>query len=152
MPRGSAPGERRGGRQKGTQNKLTIARKTLADGAIGDGKTPLEVMLSNMRHFDNLAESAERVLAEMTAETIAELPADKQFERLLAEVKKAAGFRDSAQGCARDAAPYIHPRLTAISAPDGGPIKVERIERLIVESPQNPDSEDIRASAGTSEV
>ncbi len=44
--RGSAPGERRGGRQKGTANKASIARqKAVAD----SGLTPLEYMLDVMR-------------------------------------------------------------------------------------------------------
>ena len=43
-----------------------------------------------------------------------DLPPDEQFKYLLAEVKKAAGLRDMAHTCARDAAPYLHPRLASI--------------------------------------
>ncbi len=122
-------------------------RQQLADNALADGKTPLDVMLRNMRHFDNLAESAENVVSELTMEAVAGLPPDQQFKRLMAEVKKAAGFRELAQSCARDAAPYIHPRLTAVSAPDGGPVQVERIERVIVESPANSDRKGVPPAA-----
>lgn len=50
MPRGSKPGERRGGRQKGTRNK----RKSLRQQAIEQtGVTPLEFMLDVMRNASN---------------------------------------------------------------------------------------------------
>jgi hypothetical protein len=51
MPRGSKPGERRGGRQKGTPNRSTVARIAIADKAAAQGITPLEVMMSAMRSF-----------------------------------------------------------------------------------------------------
>src|SRR5579872_6151968 len=44
--RGSAPGERRGGRKKGTPNKATAAREAAISAS---GLTPLEYMLSVMR-------------------------------------------------------------------------------------------------------
>jgi hypothetical protein len=49
---------------------------------------------------------------------------EEQFKALLAKVKQAAGLRHMAQECARDAAPYIHSRLTAVAhtGPDGGPV------------------------------
>ena len=46
MPRGSAPGERRGGRQKGTLNKRTV--EMLAEIEAG-GEMPLAYMLRVMR-------------------------------------------------------------------------------------------------------
>lgn len=53
MPRGSKPGERRGGRKKGTPNKRTMAeRAALA----ASGLSPLEYMLSVMRDPAVLAE------------------------------------------------------------------------------------------------
>ena len=50
MPRGSAPGERRGGRQKGTPNKSTIERKLRAQEGLAaarqTGRLPLDIMLA----------------------------------------------------------------------------------------------------------
>lgn len=46
MSRGSAPGERRGGRKPGSLNKRTQA---IAEKAASEGKTPLEFMLDLMR-------------------------------------------------------------------------------------------------------
>ncbi len=47
--RGSAPGERRGGRRKGTPNKVTVKR---AAAIAESGKMPLEFMLSVLRDED----------------------------------------------------------------------------------------------------
>jgi hypothetical protein len=50
MPRGSKPGERRGGRQKGTQNKNTLLRNSALIAAAADPKlSPLEYLLNVMR-------------------------------------------------------------------------------------------------------
>ena len=73
MPRGSLPGERRGGRQKGTPNRATAAK---AAEIAASGLTPLDYMLAVMR--DETAARPERLEA------------------------------------AAKAAPYVHPRLSAI--------------------------------------
>ena len=73
MPRGSLPGERRGGRQRGTPNRATAAK---ADEIAASGMTPLDYMISVMR--DETATRPERLEA------------------------------------AAKAAPYVHPRLSAI--------------------------------------
>lgn len=46
MPRGSKPGERRGGRKKGTPNKSTVAR---AEELAAGGELPRDYMLRVMR-------------------------------------------------------------------------------------------------------
>lgn len=108
-------GKRAGsGRKVGTATKRT---REIANKAAEDGISPLEVMLDNMRHFQKVAIDAEAILAGLTAEEFtgrADLKPEEQFKLLLAEVKKAAGFRQMAHDCARDASPYMHPRLTAV--------------------------------------
>jgi hypothetical protein len=50
MPRGSKPGERRGGRQKGTPNKSTALKKAALSAASADATiTPLQFLLGVMR-------------------------------------------------------------------------------------------------------
>src|ERR1700757_3866137 len=50
MPRGSKPGERRGGRQKGTPNKSTALKKAALSAAAADPTmTPLQFLLGIMR-------------------------------------------------------------------------------------------------------
>ena len=76
MPRGSAPGERRGGRQKGVPNKRTAFVRQAADLALQSGDTPLDYLLSVMRD--------------------GEAPVEQRLE------------------AAKAAAPYVHPKLSAI--------------------------------------
>ena len=117
-------GKREGaGRRKGS---LTVRTRETAVRALAEGKSPLEVMLGNMGHFQQVALDAEYVLEGLTAAEItgkAQTP-DEQFKLLLAKAKHAAGLRQMAHECARDAAPYVHPKLTAVthSGPDSGAI------------------------------
>ena len=62
MPRGSLPGERRGGRQSGTPNQATGAR---AAAIAASGLTPLDYLISVMRDED--APRAERMQAAVKA-------------------------------------------------------------------------------------
>lgn len=62
MASGSKPGERRGGRQKGTPNKVTAKREREIEAS---GLTPLAFMLSILR--DETAERAERFEAAKAA-------------------------------------------------------------------------------------
>ena len=48
-PRGSAPGERRGGRQKGTPNKRTAVRKQVEELTKQYGVMPLEFLIEVMK-------------------------------------------------------------------------------------------------------
>lgn len=111
MPRG---GKRIGsGRKVGAITKRTRA---VAEKAAATGRTPLEVMLDNMWHFQKVAEDAEAVISCMNEEQFASLGGshEEQFKELLAKVKAAAGLRQMAHECARDAAGYMHPKLSAV--------------------------------------
>jgi hypothetical protein len=92
--RGSRPGERRGGRKKGTPNRKTAA---MIKAVRQSGITPLDFMLEVMR--GKPPEGAG------PAEFIA-------FTNLRFEAAKAA-------------APYVHPKLSAIehTGKDGGPVR-----------------------------
>ena len=124
-----------GGKRTGAGRKigaLTLRTRETAERAIREGVTPLDVMLGNMRHFQSLAESADRVLSEFSADKLAGMEPEEQFKHLLAEVKKAASLREMAHACARDAAAYVHPKLATVqhSGPNDGPIPV----RFVVEN------------------
>jgi hypothetical protein len=121
----------RGGKRDGAGRKvgaLTTRTRDIAIKASAEGKTPLEVMLDSMRHFQQVALDAEAVLEGLTAEeyTGVEMTPEEQFKKLMGEVKKAAGFRVLAHECARDAAPYMHPKLSAVthSGDEANPIGV----------------------------
>ena len=87
-----------GGARKGAGRKpgsLTTKTRAIAEQAVAEGITPLEVMLRAMRaKFD-------------------------------------AGELVAAASLAKDAAPYVHPRLAAVeqSGPDGGAMTTEVIYR-----------------------
>ena len=112
----------RGGARPGAGRKtgaLTARTREVAERAISTGKTPLEIMLENMHHFQQVALDAEATLDGLTAEEFAGQVAanatpEDQFKFLLATVKKTAGLRQMAQDAARDAAPYVHPKLSAV--------------------------------------
>jgi hypothetical protein len=96
MARGSLPGERRGGRQKGTPNRASAAK---ADEIAASGMTPLDYLISVMR-----VETA------------------TPPERLEAAAK---------------AAPYVHPRLSAIEYT--GPAEPEEDPDLSELDPEERD-------------
>lgn len=111
----------RGGKRIGAGRKLgavTKRTRAVAEKALALGKAPLEVMLDNMWHFQQVALDAEAMLEGLTADeffgTTTESTPEEQFKALLAQVKKAAGLRQLAQECARDAAAYMHPKLSAV--------------------------------------
>lgn len=112
----------RGGKRTGAgrpSGALTKRTREAAERAIETGQTPLDVMLENMRHFQQVALDAEATLEGLTASEFSGQVAENaspedQFKFLLAQVKKTAGFRQAAQDAARDAAPYVHPKLASV--------------------------------------
>lgn len=86
---------KRGGRREGAgRKKGSVTKKTreIADKAIEEGITPLEVMIGNMRYAWEKAQRA------------------SEGEDVV------LGLRKMAQDSAKDAAPYIHPRLANVDA------------------------------------
>lgn len=98
----------RGGQRKGAGRKPGSATKKtreIADKAAAEGTTPLEIMLRTMKAFADEAE------------------ANKTHRETHLKLMVAAS------GVAKDAAPYVHPRLQAIehSGRNGGPLAFEDI-------------------------
>lgn len=125
-PGAFAPGHQKvGGRKPGAKNKLPMMIRTrnmkVRVKAL-KGLTPLEVMLDNMRYGHQEAEMLYKYLSKQKA-------MDPSREMTAAQAKKLSelqGFRKIAQDAARDAAPYLHNKLTAIThtGPSGGPVAV----------------------------
>jgi hypothetical protein len=120
-----------GGKREGAgrkQGSLTKRTREIAEQSLATGKAPLEVMLDNMRHFQQVALDAEAVIEGMQEDQVNALGQshEEQFKALLAKVKQAAGLRQMAHECARDAAPFMHARLSSVahSGADGGPLQV----------------------------
>lgn len=132
-------GKREGaGRPAGAITKRT---REVAERALAEGKAPLDVMLDNMRHFQQVALDAEAVIESMNEEQVSLLGQnhEEQFKALLAKVKQAAGLRIMAHECARDAAPFIHAKLSSVTLagdPENPVQMIQRIERVIVDAPK----------------
>lgn len=102
------------GRRLGGQNEKTRA---YAEAAAVEGVKPIDVMLGNMRYYHERAEDFDKKLEEvatlLTPQQIA--AGGESVMEVLKLVNQIGQFRMKAQECAVDAAPYIHPRLTAIA-------------------------------------
>jgi hypothetical protein len=126
----------RGGARKGAGRKpggATKKTREVANKAAETGLTPLEVMLDNMTFAHS---EAHRMLSNLL-QVGAEIPdAFDQYKELLR-------FRGMAQECAKDAAPYIHPKLSAVevTGKDGGAVEtITRIELVPLASNGNSSS------------
>lgn len=125
----------RGGKREGAGRKagsVTTKTREVAERVLATGMTPLEVMIDNMRHFQQVALDAEATLDGLTASEFSKsVPKDaapeEQFKFLLATVKKTVGLRQAAQDAARDAAPYVHAKLASVEhkGEGGGPLVLE---------------------------
>lgn len=125
----------RGGKREGAGRKLgAVTKRTreVADRALAEGKTPLEVMLDNMRHFQQVALDAEAVIEGIQEDELKALgdTHEQQFKALLAKVKQAAGLRVMAHECARDAASYMHAKLSSVTVAGDPENPIETISRI----------------------
>jgi hypothetical protein len=105
----------RGGARKGAGRKAGSATKKtreIADRAAASGVTPLDVMLDNMLFAHRQAGDVLAKLIEAGAEVPDGFDSFKELMR----------FRTMAQDAAKDAAPYMHPRLAAVEMTHGGSI------------------------------
>lgn len=100
MPKG---GKRLGaGRKKGVPNKMSLAKREKISTT---GKDPLDVMIEAMRfHHDYATYLQARYLEEKAADPNTRPTVD---ERSISDAYKMAA------GIAKEAAPYVHPRLAA---------------------------------------
>lgn len=71
---------------------------------------PLDIMLDNARTAYNKALEVERAIIPAM---ISGLPLDQAFTAIRREVDRSLNLRREAQECAKDAAPYCHPKLNA---------------------------------------
>lgn len=118
MPRGAKPGERRGGRAKGTPNKrsLIVAADTKARIAVALERnvSPLEVLLEQMYWYRDQAQNLTEKISELAVD-ITDPGALREFLKMMNEMWQ---FRQQARVCASEAAPYIHSRLASVVVTD----------------------------------
>ena len=104
-----------GGRREGAGRRaggVNAKRREIVEKAIGEGITPVELMLHNMRFYHQEAGEA---LAKLIACGVPAMPAAEGDESgphadVIEAIKNVLCLRDKAQACAKEAAPYVHPR------------------------------------------
>lgn len=123
-------GKRERGRPVGSVGQRTKALRAIADEAIAAGITPIEVMLDNMRFYH---EKADVLLTAIVAGVKGEGKKKVPPMELLEMMKEIGSFREKAQGCAVDAAPYCHPKLSATTVDLKAKVTVEEAEKAFKE-------------------
>ena len=103
------------GRPKGIPNKKTLE---LLERVESEGIMPIDVFLSDMRYFYKLGENKMRIAEKLPA-------GEDQYK----EFTTACSLKDKARDCARDAAPYVHPKLASLQ----GKIEVTNHEARLAE-------------------
>lgn len=96
---GARPGA---GRPKGA---ITERAQTILSKAALEGISPLEVLLNDMRLYYNLGENK-----------MAEASMTEAGKKQANAFRAASALKDIARSCARDAAPYVHPKLASLQA------------------------------------
>lgn len=102
------------GRPKGTVAARTRLMRKIAEDQIKAGETPLDIMLENMRFYHKQAEVIYNEVDWLLAKAKTDNVDFEQVKELTERIEKMGRYRDKAQGCAVDAAPFIHPKLAAI--------------------------------------
>jgi len=109
LPKGKWGGAQpTGGLRKGQLKERTKMLRRVADHALQGGIKPVEALLHNMRwYFARANNTWDDFLKELNEKG----PTDEVKELM----NESLMYRDRSQSCAVDAAPYFHPRLSAIA-------------------------------------
>lgn len=107
---------KKGGRPAGSSSALSRVTEYKARELAAKNEMPLDVMFDNMNFWRKSAESVTRRIEEFLDAVTAEGGfTPESLDEINKLLRKLVEFRDKAQGCAVDAAPYVHPRLTALA-------------------------------------
>jgi hypothetical protein len=132
------------GRPKGTPNKASAKRQAQI---AATGASPLDVMLGNMRFAH---EQADGVLRQLLAGDTSAIPAvEGKAPSAIDGIREVLRLRQIAQDAAKDAAPYVHPKLASVAhhGPDQGPIRVVAKTTTAVDLSKLTDDEIIKLHA-----
>lgn len=98
------------GRPKGSFGRKMQVIRAAANNALRPGKSPLDIMIKNMLHYD---EAADKLMHEIVhALHFSKKKVDPM--ELLDKLAKLGGLRMDAQKCAVDAAPFVHSKLATM--------------------------------------
>jgi hypothetical protein len=142
------------GRKPGTENtSLAPLSRVRAMEIVNTGQAPLDIMLRNMLFWDETANALkEQIEFTMVAIQDAVASGDLQ-EDLLKKAKDLLSShlsaREKAQGCAVDAAPYVHPRMMSIQMKKPGGKKIVVKASLGAAKAEEGVNRDYRVGYGT---
>lgn len=129
----------RGGKREGagrTKGAVTVRTRKIAMQAAAEGITPVEVMLDNMRFYHQAAGVAlDRLLGGASPAEIINEHDPKSLDpenppNTVEAVKLILDLRQRAGEAAKDAAPYMHARISPIEARDRDKDSVPLADRL----------------------
>ena len=129
MPRGAKPGERRGGRVKGTPNRATIEKAKIAEQVMARAEMrgeqlAKEVLNDFMQLFAGMA-ATHQPIPEGQSIPLGRRPDETKFEK----------WARLAVQCAKDLAPYQSPTFRAIvvaPAPDSNQVERRKVFQLTI--------------------
>ena len=107
---GARPGS---GRKPGAQTKKSAVGDARVQEILGEGKSPLHILIAHMRDADAEAAKLDAEVAAMRAK-IGDNPTPEDLKALTDVVRVAAGLKSLSRECAKDAAPYVHPKRNPI--------------------------------------
>ena len=103
----------------------TYKTRKKADEVIASGSSPLDVMLGNMRFWHAEAQSLTKKLENFAQYVHRAVENGEEIDQdlvkdMMKKLDRMNMARDRAQTCAKDAAPYVHPRLASlVPKPEG---------------------------------
>ena len=120
---------------------------------VNTGQAPLDIMLRNMMFWDEAAHQLKEQI-EATMQDIRDAVASGDLaEDLLKRAKDLLSShlsaREKAQGCAVDAAPYVHPRMMSIQMKKAGGKKIVVKASLGASKAEEGVNRDYRVGYGT---
>lgn len=114
---GARPGS---GRPKGTSPLATVAREKAVT-LLRDGRTPLDVMVGNMRFYDSDARNMyDQLLEEFRGKPPKGMSEADWVKMRLKIIDRIEKLMDKAGLAARDAAPYMHPHVVSMELGNKG--------------------------------
>lgn len=116
----TSPHPKKMGRPKGKLNKRTLARIAEVNKIVEAGLTPLAVMTENMEFWHHQALE----IGERFKSMVVDVENSDSVALAIKLMEKFFEARKMSQVCAVDAAPYIHPKLQAVTVKQEGSAKV----------------------------
>lgn len=138
VTRGKNGGTRPGAGRRAGSGFIALSKALARKYSVDGGLCPLDVMMGNMRFWALQGENYAKKIDELVRCGDTDDPATRDEARRL--LNKFLAARQNAQECAKDAAPYMHPRYQSIQWDEDNPDKEDQIIEMLI--PDTPAMED----------